>query len=188
MADTKANPLDRLDPERALRPGTADATVLLLLWVARKAFFPLIWLGLSIAAIGFGNVEEIGAQLSVLDDPGAAMGALLSPLGGLVLAVGVRLLANLGALAAAFPLTSWTRSHEYTFGWRFNRWFRSWWDRIYLARAYRSLRWTAVVRGLAYSRLGDRGQAIRVVEITMFWTGIVFFLAFIVVVGAATEA
>lgn len=177
-----------IDPELALGPGTVDATLLLVLWLARKSFFPLIWLGSSIAVIGFGDITDMEDQLRILQDPADAIGSLLSPLGGLVLAFGLRLLANLLALVAAFQLTSWTRSHEYTLGWRFSRWFRSWWDRVYLARAYRSLRWTAVVRQAAHERLGSRGRALRIAEITLFWAGVVFFLGFIVVLGTFPAA
>lgn len=180
MSSVTERKVERFDPNFALRPGTFDAAVLLTIWCARKAFFPLIWLGLSVATVGFGDIDTLGDEIATIEDPGAAVSSLLSPLGGIVLALGVRLVANFAAVLAAFPLTSWTRTHEYTFGWRLSRWFRSWWDRIYLARAYRSIRWTAVVRELARHRLGDRGRAFRIVEVVIYWAGPVFFIVLLV--------
>ena len=178
-----AREIQKLDPRLALREGRFDPAALLTLWCARKAFFPLVWLGLGVAVIWFGDTETLNAEIADIDDPGSALGHLLSPLGILVLAFGVRLAANLLALAAAFPLTSWTRLHQYRFGWRFNRWFRSWWDRVYLARSYRSLRWTGVVRELAHERLGEAGRAFQIAQIVIFWAGIAFFIGFVVAIG-----
>lgn len=53
MNDPQANPLDRLNPGRALLDGEFDAQTVLLLWCVRKTFFPLIWLGSSVAFLSF---------------------------------------------------------------------------------------------------------------------------------------
>ena len=42
---------DRLDPNDVLRDGQFDSAALLVLWCARKAFLPLLWIGLIMAVV-----------------------------------------------------------------------------------------------------------------------------------------
>lgn len=187
MAKNPTDFLSRLHPDQALRPGTFDARALLFIWCLRKTFLPLIWIGLIVAIVRYGNIDAFSDELQTLDDPASAIANLLSPLGVLVLAVGIRLFANIAGLAAAFPLTGWTRVHEYRMGVRFSRWFRSWWDRLYLARAYRSLRWTGVIREHAHSRLGTEGRFFRLCELIISWSNVVLVPALLVVIGATAQ-
>lgn len=175
------NPLDRLDPNLALRPGDWDARAVLGLWVLRKSFFPLVWLGLSIAFIAFGDPDALAAEIEVFDSPQAMVSAILSPLGVVVAAFVIRIASSLLALAAAFPLTLSTRHFDYAEGNRLTRFFHLWWDRLYQARAYRSLRWTWSVRVTAHRRLGEEGRAYEVLEFILLWANIVFFIVLLVV-------
>lgn len=186
MADPKTNPLDRLDPELSLRPGTFDANAVLALWCVRKSFFPTFWLGLSVAYIALGDPDRISSELD-LTSPKAMFSALLSPLGVIVAAFGIRIISNWVALAAAFPLTLTTRRHHYESGNRVSRGFHLLWDRLYMARAYRSLRQTWGVRERAHSRLAPNDRFYTLLELALRWANIVLLIAMFVVLGAVTE-
>lgn len=182
MVDTKANLLDRIDPEQALRPGNIDANLVLLLWCVRKSFYPLLWVGLSIAIIALGDIDAVGREFESLDSPQAIVSNLLSPFGIIVLAFGLRILGGFAGLAAAYPLTLSTRHHHYT-GNRIAGWFRLWWDRLYQARAYRSLRQTWVVRDRAHQRLEATGRIYRICLIVLMWANVVFLITLFIVIG-----
>lgn len=183
MAVSRANPLDRLDPELSLRPGEFDAQAVLFLWCIRKSFYPTIWLGLSVAFIGFGDVDTLAANIETFDSPQAMVGAILSPLGVLVAALVIRIVGSWLALAAAYPLTRGTTRDHYRQGNRMTRWFHFWRDRLYQARAYRSLRLTWGVRKVAYDRLDDAGRFYRVCEFVLVWANIVLFITLFIVIG-----
>jgi hypothetical protein len=125
--------LEKLDPSLALRDGTRDPRIVLGLWCLRKSFFPLIWLGLGVAVIVIGDIQDLESGLPSFDNPGELLSNLLSPFGILVLAIGVRIGSNFLALAAAFPLTLRTRTVDYGTGRKTTLWFRVWWDRVRLA-------------------------------------------------------
>lgn len=181
MARTEANPLDRLDPDLALRPGDLDAHVVLVLWLLRKTLFPLLWLGLAVATVAYGDVDALDAELGVLESPGAMLTALLSPLGLIVLAFGVRIISSFAALLAAFPLTLRSRPQHYTTGNRVARRFHLWRDRLYQARAYRSLRQTWSVRDRARARLENSSGLYRSLEVGLTWANWVLLVAALVV-------
>lgn len=187
MARIDTNVLDELDPDLALRPGIFDAHAVLFLWLVRKSFFPTIWLGLSIATIAYGDLESLDQQLAAFDSPQNMVSSLLSPLGVLVFAVGVRIVANLVALGAAYPLTLRARPHHYQTGTRVSRRFHLWWDRLYQARAYRSLRLTYSVRERARSRLEASGRIYRIAEFVLSWANLVFFIAMFIVLATVVE-
>lgn len=190
MARTEANPLDRLDPDLALRPGDVDAHLVLILWLVRKSLFPLLWLGILVATVAYGDVDALEAELDVFDSPEAMLAGLLSPLGLIVLALGVRILSNFAALWAAFPLTLRSRPQHYTVGNRVARKFHLWRDRLYQARAYRSLRLTWSVRDRAHSRLEVFSRIYRALEFGLLWANWVFlismFIVIVVVAGGET--
>lgn len=183
MADTQANPLDRLDPELALRHGDFDAHVVLFLWCVRKSFYPLLWLGLAVSVIAFGDVDAVTREIESLDNPQAMLSSLLSPFGVIVVAFGIRIIASWLGLAAAYPLTLSARRSPYE-AVRISRWFHLWRDRLYQARAYRSLRQTWAVRQRAYHRLDVAGRVYRILELTLIWANIVFLIGFVIVAGA----
>ncbi len=180
MKTMSVRSLERLDPGLALRAGTFDAQAVLALWCARKSFFPVTWLGLTVAIIAFGDLEALETELSGFDDPGAMVSSLLSPLGVLVAAVAIRVGSNLLALVAAFPLTLHTNASDHMAGWKYTLALWVWWDRLYMASAYRALRWTWAVRNLARDKLGASGRILTVCEIVIRWAAVVFFITFLV--------
>lgn len=182
MADAHVNPLDRLDPELALRPGDIDPHVVLLLWCLRKTFYPLLWTGLSVGVIVLGDVDALGRELEGLDTPQAMLSSLLSPFGIIVLAFGLRILVGFTGLLAAYPLTLGRGKHHYA-GNSLSRWFHLWWDRLYQARAYRALRQTWSVRQHAHRRLGVAARIYRTCELILSWANAVLLVAFVVIVG-----
>ncbi len=124
----------------------------LLLWACRRAFWPLLLLGVAVA-IALGSFEE--GSTAELATPGELVRALLSPLAGVAAAVLLRIAVAWLALLAAWPLSRWVRP-EGPRPWR--QVYRDWIDRWRLAQAYRSLRWTWGVRDEATARLGRLGR------------------------------
>ncbi len=146
-------------PDAALLPGRRDPLHLLVLWNARKSFWWVLWVGIIVAVIA-GRSRDIdvgfGTAESVVD-------RLLSPLAAVVLALILRVATAIAALVLADPLAR---------GWeqdlpdrpRFLRRYGRLSDRLAVARAYRSLRWTHHVRAEAAARLGDTGRRLARVE------------------------
>lgn len=171
-SDDRPSLLDRLSlgalpPEAALRVSRHDATALLVLRVLRRSFLPLFALGL-IGAWSTGDYSASG--LSTLTNPEGWFRALLSPLAGFALAVLVRVGVGVLALLLALPQVPGAGV-----GLGRRRW-RAWVDRLQVAKAYRSLRWTWAVRDAAIRRLGARGRRLAFAEPTMQVTGIVLLL------------
>ena len=183
----QTNLLDRLDPERAMRPGAFDARVVLFLWCLRKLFVPMLLLGASVAFLGYGDPDAMSESLTAFDNPRDMLGAVLSPLGVLVAAIFLRITAGLLALAAAFPLTLSTGRHHYPESNRLTRMFRLWRDRLYQARAYRSLRLTWAVRHAAYQRLGASGDVFRIWEFVLIWANVILVIALFVVLSVTAD-
>lgn len=161
--------------------------MVLFLWCVRKTFVPTLWLGFIVAIVAYGNLDSLSVELSGFDDPGAMLSSLLSPLGVLVAALGIRIAGNIVALGASFPLTLSTRHSDYREGWHYTLWFRVWWDRLYLARAYRSLRWSWAVRNLARRRLGESARIFVVCETVARWASVVLFIMIFVVAAIFAE-
>lgn len=187
---TEATPTIRdLDPSLALREGRTDAIVLLVLWCLRRAFLPLLFLGLAGAAIVLvlirrEDVLSVTDRLGEIDGVGDYVAALLSPFAGVVAAFLLRILVGIGAFAAAFPLSLRRTSHHYPDRRRTGRAFRLWWDRIYLTRAYRALRWTWVVRREAARRAGRAGSVLLACDPVLRWVSVVALVVFIGVLVA----
>ena len=116
-------------------------------------------------------------------DPSAVWAELLSPLAGLVLAVGVRFGSSLAALALAYPFA---RDHEQPLtprtgiGGAIGRWL----DRRNVAKAYRALRWTHHVRQEAAGRLGPSRRYVAKLDPLLDAVNVAAFVAMIVVVFA----
>lgn len=179
-----ARPGSGFDPASALRPSRADAYTVLVLWCARKSFVPLLWIGLAIAVWALRDVDAVLAEVAVLGDLEAMASDLLSPFALVVIAITVRILTAWTALAAAYPMTRWTRPTDYAHGRRKRSWIGLWWDRLHLARGFRSLRWTGPVRRVAEQRLGAVGEAFRMANRVITWIGLVSFVGFVVVLIA----
>lgn len=172
------------DPSSAIR-SDFDATTILLLWCIRKAFFPLLWLGMSFATISFAiagqDVLELESQATSLDTPSEYAGALLSPLALVAIAFIMRIAVGFLALAAAYPLSKSTKPHDHQDVRRITQHVRVWRDRLYLSRAFRSLRWTWIVRNGAVPRLGRRGVRLAMCNPVLRWAGIALFVLFLIV-------
>jgi hypothetical protein len=139
-------------PEAALRPGRRDALALLVVWFVRKSSFWVLWLGIIVAIAGRADTIDLG-----IHSPDSVLDRLVSPLAGVVLAVLLRLAAAAAGLVLAYPLA---RAREVELAPRTYRGASVGilLDRLHVARAYRSLRWTHHVRQLAILRLGVTGR------------------------------
>lgn len=140
-------------PDDVMDATDRDATAVLVLWVLRRAFYPLLLVGFAYAWLA-GEVTPVA--LVRLDNPLRLFGALFTPLAGIALAVAVRVLADLVALAVAFPRTRWVSQEEVRLDSAGHKRgpVRRWVDRLYMTAAYRELRSTWTVRGRATSQLG----------------------------------
>ena len=167
----------RIQPAAALQPGEADARRLLHLWFVRKSFYWILFLGVTIGGIAAAARHQ--TQEIDLGDPGKLTGSFVLVLVAFVL----RFVVNWIALGLAFPLAlahEPSLSPRENFGARIGIFF----DRLHVARSFRSLRWTHHVRQVAQHRLGDEGRRLGrldpifdVVNITM---GVISFVALVV--------
>lgn len=175
----------RIQPAAALLPGTGDSRRLMVTWFIRKSFYWLFfvgWMSGSLAALWSRSNVEFDVDFT---SPDSVREGLLSPWAALLLAVIIRFVNNWVALALAFPLA---RGHEVGLSERTN--FASgigkFFDRIHVARAFRSLRWTHHVRQVALGRLGSTGRRLAkldpLLDIVNIASGVIgFFVIFYVV-------
>lgn len=140
-------------PDDVMAATRQDAVAVLVLWSVRRLFYPLLLVGLAYAWLA-GEVTPVA--LVRLDNPLQLFGALFTPLAGIALAVAVRVLSDLVALAVAFPRTRWVSQEAVKFDAAGHKRgpVRRWVDRLYMTAAYRELRSTWTVRGRAASQLG----------------------------------
>lgn len=172
--------LRAIDPDLALRPGQFDAAALLVVWILRRSFVPLLGLGFALV-VAVSDGTEAPADLS---SPTQLASVLLTPWVGVALAVLVRLLANALAWLLAVPLTDAARPRSYD-GMASTRWLRAGTDRLRLARAYRELRWTWPVRQRAAERSGRLGKRLLLVDraVTILTVAVISVPLVLVVVG-----
>ncbi len=178
---------DKPDPTSVLSDGTFDATALLVLWCIRKAFLPLLWIGLSVAVVLGQDIASLGEslqrELEGLDTPGELVSTLLSPFAGVIVAIVLRLAVGAAAFALAYPIARWNQPSDYPAGRRMGSYVRLWWDRVYLTRAYRAQRWTWSVRQSAARRLGTRGGLFELCNPILTWTNVTLFAVFLIIVA-----
>jgi hypothetical protein len=146
---------------------------LLTAWCFRKVAYPLIWIGL-IGAVLTRRVEQ------ATETPLLSTAALLSPLAGLALGIGSRLLAGGIAFVLAYRLAGSRDAVDRSFGSRGANAVHRIIDRVHVTRAYRELRWTEPVRAEAAHRLGPTGtrfvladRVLTVVSWSLFGTTVV---------------
>lgn len=166
----------RLDPAVLFRPGNVDPLGVLGLWYVRKLFVPTLWIGLMIAIVADPN----NSATITLETPEDTWNALLSPLAGIVIALALRVGANLGALVFALPASAVFGARSDTrrsIGRRLGKLN----DRFYVAGALRSLRWTDEAREYAAGRLGARGALVAVVDRAFVVANVLLPIATIVV-------
>lgn len=184
------NPDQRLEGDDLLRDGTFDPTALLLLWLARKSFFPVLWIGVGVAVIITRDIanlgDEVQRELDSLDSLGAALAVLASPFALIFVALLLRIIVDSLAFALAYPLTRFNRPSDYARRGRSGSYLRLWWDRVYLTRSFRSLRWSWAVRQSAADRLDRRGQILEIMSSVLSWTSGLLFAVLAVVIALAT--
>ena len=172
-----------LDPEVALAPGRRDSVALLTLWLARRSFTWLLFLGLTVGTVAaaFRNDE---ADLDIdTSSTGAVLGGIVTPFGLVFVAIVVRLVANFAALGLAYWLA---RAHERNLGLppRSARRVATHLDRFRVARAFRELRWTRGVRSAAQERLGADGARFARIDTLVGIANVVAFAACVVAIMA----
>jgi hypothetical protein len=167
------------DPDSALRPGRADALIVLSLWLGRRLFLPLLLIGLIFGWIT-GQLRTEESIIATWDSADDLVRALLTPLAGIALAVLIRIGVGFAALAAAWPLSRWDRAQ--TAGTR-GSFYRTAIDRWRLAQAYRSLRWTWGVREAAIRRAGTAGRRLGLAVPVTTVLSILLVIAYVVVVA-----
>lgn len=158
-----------------------DAVSVLVTWALRRAFWPLLLLGLAYAWLA-GEVTPVA--LVRLDDPVRFVSALFTPLAGIVVAVAYRLAVDLVALVVAYPRTRWVIEDRVRRGGHARGPVRRWVDRFYMTAAYRELRSTWTVRGRAATRLGHSGPWLTAINV-LLW--VLSVLAAVVLVVAVAE-
>lgn len=141
-------------PDDVMGDTRRDALAVLVTWVLRRTFWPLLLLGLAYAWLA-GEVTPVA--LVRLDDPVRFVSALFTPLAGIVVAVAFRVAVDLVSLVIAFPRTRWVIQDRARQGGHARGPLRRWVDRLYMTAAYRELRHTWTVRGRAANRLGHSG-------------------------------
>lgn len=164
-----------IEPSVAVR-GMTDARVLLALWGARRAFFPLLCLGLVIASVVIIVVRNVGVdefttELERVSDEGNLLPTLLSPFAGIAFALVWRIGVAWVALATTYPLARRHRMARSADRTRLSYAFRSWWDRWFLMRSYRAMRWTWAVRVEAATTDPRAGRIADVGERVLRWSG-----------------
>lgn len=181
----KATPDARPRPEAAtvLGPGTRDAAVLSLLWLVRRSFWTLLWVG-AIALVLSGSIDDAtDLETPTIASAADAREVLSSPQVLLILAPAARLGAAWLGLLATYPLARRLQRHADRTTGRTARHPAVWSDRWYLMRALREWRWTSSVRRLARGRLGRAGPPLLVLDITLLVTGIVLFPVLLVLLA-----
>ncbi len=141
-------------PDDVMAHSRRDAVWVLVLWVLRRSFWPLLILGFAYAWLA-GEVTPVA--LVRLDDPFRFVGALFTPLAGIAAAIGVRVVVDLVALVVAYPRTRWVIEDRVRRDGHARGPVRRWVDRLYMTAAYRELRSTWTVRGRAATHLGHSG-------------------------------
>lgn len=126
----------------------------MILGITRRAFWPLVLIGL------IGGVAVAGRAEVTYDSTGEVIRGVISPLAGLALALVSRLLVAVVGLIAAYPLghDSALAVDPHPIGRRgmIGRTI----DRIHVTRALRELRATRAVQHEAASRLEPRGRVL----------------------------
>jgi hypothetical protein len=171
-----------LHPDAALLPGRSDPTALLAAWCLRKAFLPLVWIGLAVPLLAHSSDAIEHAKL---DSVSHALRALFSPLAGLVLALAVRLASAALGFALAYRVTGSLDADGGSARRGRIGWFVRFADRLRLTKAYREIRWTTPVRAEAADRLGSRGKAFIFAERSLTIGGWVLLVGLLVGLSVA---
>ena len=168
----------RIQPAAAIQPGEADARRLLRIWFVRKSVYWMFFLGWTI-----GNLVAVSRRQE--PDFDVSRGSVTSVWIVVLLALAIKFIVGWVALGMALPLAF---AHEPNLSPRenFGSGFGVFFDRLHVARAFRSLRWTHHVRQVAQHRLGEQGRRLGrldpILDIINVVAGVIAFLSVIVVV------
>ena len=176
----------KIDPKVAVLEGRADATRLMIVWFVRKSFYWVFFVGFAYGSV----VAAIRHETNEVDvdwaSPNSVGESLLSPWAGLILALILRFVIGWVALALCVPFAL---AHDTDLEPRTNvgsgigRFF----DRLHIARAYRSLRWTHHVRQVALQRLGPSGEKIGRLDPILDIVNIASGVLSVLIVGIVTS-
>jgi hypothetical protein len=135
----------------------------LTLRAVRRLWVPSLVLGLAWLFLT-GDISTVSVE--DLDTAGELIAALLSPLAGVVIAIGVRILTGVLGFLAALPRarSELVADHE-----RRAAIVARVSDLVFLTGALRSLRFTAAARDVAAARLGRAGPGALVVDRVETW-------------------
>jgi hypothetical protein len=153
--------IEAFDPARLLKPGNADPLVLQILWCVRKAFYPMLWVGLLMVLRSGRKLVDV----SELDTMPEIVEALFTPFAGVAVAVLIRVLVGFLGVIGAYPFSRTDFATEIAYR---NR-LRQWQDRYQQTVAFADLRWTWAVREVAIERLGDTGRVLSWCDPILRW-------------------
>ena len=170
----------QFDPGVVLLAERFDPLALLWLWFARRLVYPLIWIGITVAALA-SQMDD--ADMADIDTVSEAFRALLSPLAGFVIAIGLRLATSVVGLALAYRVTLSADAITLPFESQRAASLRSVVDRLLVTRAFRNLRWTKAVRQLADHRVGKAGRRFEVADRVVTVANVVLVVAMFAIVS-----
>jgi hypothetical protein len=143
--------------------GRVDAALVLTLRLVRRLWLPALVLGAT-WLVATDDVDSVAVES--LDTVDELLGALLSPLAGIALAIGVRLVAGALGFVVALPRA---RAELVADGERRTAILARAADLVFLTGALRSLRFTAAARDVAAGRLGAAGRVALAVDRVETW-------------------
>lgn len=145
----------QFDPASVVLPEAFDPRALLSVWCIRKSVFPLIWVGIASAAVA-DRLDDV--DIRNFDTFTEALQALVSPLAGVIVALAMRLASSILGAVLAYRVAGSVEAIRRPFESGHARAARALIDRVYVARAFRSLRWTKAARQVASGRIGPSGR------------------------------
>jgi len=162
-----------IGPDDVLGPGRRDAAGLLVSWLLRRLFWPLLWFG-AIVVVLTGVADDPDRLDPELTSVAGLEALLRSPTTLLLVAApAVRLASTVLSLVLAMPLAS-RLQQEADRALQRGPWHPlPWIDRWRLTTGLQRARWTSAVRRRARQRLGRTGARVLVVDLVVLVTGIV---------------
>ena len=143
--------------------GRVDSAVVLALRAVRRLWMPALVLGIA-WLLAVGDLDEVDG--TAFSSPADFIRALLSPLAGLAIAFGVRLLTSWLGWVAALPRARAELLAEHD---RTSALLRRVSDLFFLTGALRPLRFTVAARDVAAGRLGSAGRMALLVDRVETW-------------------
>jgi hypothetical protein len=152
-------------PLGVLRPQPWDSWAVLLLWICRRAFLPLLALGIIPVALA-GQLDS--SLAGELDTPQDLLAAVFSPLWLLAVAGLLRIATAAAEFALAFHSPSADGGYPSDAA-QLTKWQR-FSDQFTLASGRAALRRTWFVRYEAIHRLGSAGDVLKTLGLIVLWS------------------